>query len=545
MAEWEVVGEQSVADWLEHKGLGKYAEKIIEVTDADSLDDIKLIDAGMAEKVIEATGLKLVTAQKFRHALEELRGPGAKDLQTRPEELEGICLQEVTKETEEALQELQEVIAICIDRSGSMGTPFKEVTLNVVKGETRDSVAERTRMEAVKVMFYAFRDRVESMGPGKCHLGLLQFDNQVETLLEATPSLDKFESIVDDMKKRGQTAIYSSILEATKMLQPYFSTESKVDLRVLVLTDGQNNSGACPQAALEAVNSIGAVVDAIIVGDRPDADLRRIVSAAEGQCYQVTSLGEGFELLEADAVVSLKARRGGTEKPVFKQRDHVDLSTVAQKTIIQGSAVPATAVARESSTAKVMSLSSADSLSRGPLGSGASKRVLTELKNIGSTPSAGIHIFPTECLKFWRVLMEGPRDSPFEGGIFALNVAIPDDYPFSAPKIHFQTPIYHCNVNSNGAICLDILKESWSPSLTVLKCLISIQAMVEEPNPDDSLRQWIAELTLAHNQSGGADSRYYDNARQATQEHASLSIEGWMAKWGLTASDQAQPLNSV
>ena len=55
---------------------------------------------------------------------------------------------------------------------------FGQVTLNVVKGETRDSVAQRTRMEAVKAMFYAFRDRVDSLGEGKYHLGLLQFDNQ-------------------------------------------------------------------------------------------------------------------------------------------------------------------------------------------------------------------------------------------------------------------------------------------------------------------------------------------------------------------------------
>merc|ERR1712054_3147 len=91
----------------------------------------------------------------------------------------------------------QECVAICIDRSGSMGTPLREVTLNVVHGETKSSVAERTRMEAVKAMFYAFRDRVESMGSGHYQLGLLQFDDNVEQLLDVTSRLDRFESIVD------------------------------------------------------------------------------------------------------------------------------------------------------------------------------------------------------------------------------------------------------------------------------------------------------------------------------------------------------------
>ena len=267
-----------------------------------------------------------------------------------------------------------------------------------MKGECRDSVAERTRMEAVKAMFYAFRDRVESMGPGRCHLGLFQFDNMVELLLDATPSLDKFEAIVDDMKKRGQTAIYSSIIAATEMLRRYFEADSKVDLRVLVLTDGQNNSGDTPQAALEAVNSIGAVVDAIIVGDRPDADLRRIVSAAEGECYQVSNLGEGFELLESEAVVSLKARRGGTEKPPFKQREPVDLRSVSERVITQGSAVPRVQdAAREHARSKVVAPDSTSlgSLSQGSLGSGACRRVMAELRKATEEAVAGIHIFPT------------------------------------------------------------------------------------------------------------------------------------------------------
>jgi len=538
MAEWEVVNaaaeDQSVAGWLNAKGLGKYVEKVIELTDAESLEDFKLLNAAMVEQIIESVGMKLVTAQKFRQALYELCS-----IPVEPQE-GSEADQEVRSPAEEV--PVQEVIAICIDRSGSMGTPFKEVTLNVVKGECRDSVAERTRMEAVKAMFYAFRDRIESMGPGRCHLGLFQFDNQVELLLDATPSLDKFESIVDDMKKRGQTAIYSSIIAATQMLNRYFEADKRVDLRVLVLTDGQNNSGASPQAALEAVNSIGAVVDAIIVGDNPDGDLRRIVSAAEGECYQVTNLGEGFELLESEAVVSLKARRGGAEKPEFKQREAVDLRNISQASITQGSAVPRVQdLARDHhAKSKVVALHSTDSLgaiSHGPLGPAAARRAMAELRQAAEAATAGIHILPTESLNFWRVLMEGPFGSPFEGGVFALDVVIPDDYPFSAPKINFRTPIYHCNVNANGAICLDILKESWSPSLSIQKCLFSIRALMVDPNPDDALRQWIAELTLAHVRSGGADTRYYDNARESTREHASLSVEGWLAQWGLGASD--------
>jgi ubiquitin-protein ligase/uncharacterized protein YegL len=423
-----------------------------------------------------------------------------------------------------------------------MGAPFAEITLNVVKGETKDSVAQRTRMEAVKAMFYAFRDRVDSLGSSSHQIGLIQFDNQIEPMLDLTSQLDLFETIVDDMERRGQTAIYSSIVEAATMLEKQFQKDSQIDLRVLVLTDGQSNTGVSPQDALESVNRIGAVVDAIIVGDNPDANLRRIVSATGGECYQISTLGEGFELLEAEGVVSLLARRGGQEKPPFQPRPKVDLQSVSKKAITSATAVQrAPALTPDFATKVVASVESVANNSVLQKSSGmAVKRILAEIKQISAADGRiwmhsgeGIHIFPApDNLNFWRALIEGPAGTPFEGGVFALNVIIPENYPLSAPKISFETPVYHCNVSDSGKICLDILLDRWSPSLSVPKGLEAVRILMKEPSTDDSLRQWIAELTLAHKQTNGADTRYYDNAREATKQHANFSVDEWKHKWG-------------
>jgi len=552
MADWECVDAASTiqdddatgvpscgaAEWLACKGLSKQAAKIVEVTEAEDIDDLKLIDETMVEQVIKDAGLKLVSAKKLREALAELRSSSA-TLATAPTSPVAASV----AATLEATLPVQERIVICIDRSGSMGAPFQETTLNVVKGESKDSVSQRTRMEAVKAMFYAFRDRVDSMGKGIYELGLFQFDQYVEKMLDLTPELDKFESIVDNMQKRGQTAIYSAIIEAARLLAPTFDKENLVDLRILVLTDGQNNSGAPPEEALAAVNAIHATVDAILVGDSPDANLRRIVTATEGECYRINTLGEGFELLESESVVSLAARRGGAEK-VLQPRKEVNFASIEEKAMVSAGAAAAPMVKREHATKKFrdvkeLDLDKAPRSSSSTVSAAAVRRVLQELKKVSEEEPAGIHIFPSpDDVTFWRVLLEGPPGSPFVGGVFSVAVTIPSDYPFKPPKIQFETPIYHCNINSNGAICMDILKDNWTPSLTVYKTLLAVSNLLRDPNPDDALRQWIAELTLAHNKSGGSDTRYYDEAQKDTVKHASRSLEEWKVE--LSASSDAK-----
>jgi len=86
------------------------------------------------------------------------------------------------------------------------------------------------------------------------------------------------------------------------------------------------------------------------------------------------------------------------------------------------------------------------------------------------------------------------KDSPYDGGIFFLNIHFPTDYPFKPPKVQFQTKIYHCNVNGNGSICLDILQSQWSPALTISKVLLSVCSLLTDPNPDDPLVPEIARL---------------------------------------------------
>ena len=92
-----------------------------------------------------------------------------------------------------------------------------------------------------------------------------------------------------------------------------------------------------------------------------------------------------------------------------------------------------------------------------------------------------------EDIYLWHATILGPTGSPYENGVFYLKIEFPGDYPFKPPKFTFTTRIYHCNINASGNICLDILKDHWSPALTVSKVLLSICSMMDDQNPTDPL----------------------------------------------------------
>jgi ubiquitin-conjugating enzyme E2 D/E len=125
----------------------------------------------------------------------------------------------------------------------------------------------------------------------------------------------------------------------------------------------------------------------------------------------------------------------------------------------------------------------------------ALKRINKELKDLQQDPPLNCSAGPVgDDLFYWQATIMGPDDSPYKNGVYFLNIHFPADYPFKPPKINFITKIYHCNISSNGSICLDILKDQWSPALTISKVLLSICSLLTDCNPDDPLVPEIAQL---------------------------------------------------
>ncbi|CAD8132638.1 unnamed protein product [Paramecium octaurelia] len=122
-------------------------------------------------------------------------------------------------------------------------------------------------------------------------------------------------------------------------------------------------------------------------------------------------------------------------------------------------------------------------------------RIIKETQNLAKDKVQGIEVTPDPGnFKHFFVIIAGPPNTPYEGGVFDVELLLPDDYPMSPPKCVFNTKIYHPNIDNLGRICLDVLKDKWSPALQIRSILLSIQVLLSSPNPDDPLNNDAANL---------------------------------------------------
>ncbi|CAG9464422.1 unnamed protein product [Pedinophyceae sp. YPF-701] len=103
---------------------------------------------------------------------------------------------------------------------------------------------------------------------------------------------------------------------------------------------------------------------------------------------------------------------------------------------------------------------------------------------------------PDQVMHF-EVVIRPPERTPYHGGRFRFDVSVPLTYPHDPPKVRCLTKVYHPNIDLEGNVCLNILREDWKPVLSVNSVIIGLQFLMSDPNPDDPLNKEAAEMMRA------------------------------------------------
>lgn len=120
------------------------------------------------------------------------------------------------------------------------------------------------------------------------------------------------------------------------------------------------------------------------------------------------------------------------------------------------------------------------------------KKEIPELNSL-LIPQCELLLNNEDIMKF-KVKYKTEKDSLWYPGVYEFSFQIPDDYPFISPKVHCNTKIYHPNIDFDGNVCLNILKEDWKPTLTIPAVIAGVYFLFYDPNPKDPLNHTAADL---------------------------------------------------
>lgn len=155
------------------------------------------------------------------------------------------------------------------------------------------------------------------------------------------------------------------------------------------------------------------------------------------------------------------------------------------------------------------------------------KRIAKELEECRQDTQSGVNLelVNESDLTHLTGYFQGPPGTPYEKGVFKVDIVIPNEYPFKPPVMKFNTKIYHPNISSvTGAICLDILKDAWTPILTLKSSLISLQSLLQSPEPNDPQDAEVAKHYIT-NKKGFEETAAYWTKLYAADESSLGKME--------------------
>lgn len=407
---------------------------------------------------------------------------------------------------------------------------------------------DKTREDVSKMLFHVAVDKLISLELSHA-VGLIAFGERV-TPVGITEDYEVFHNELGRLDAvEHRTALYDAIFNAGQMIETYVSNIHPSRLatdykkRIFVLTDGKDNASTCAAwHVAQYLQQKQITLDAIPLAGH-NGILQSMCSATNGLCFHVETQEQGINLFEREAILHIDYREQTDNLSPPPITDMAVLTSLEMKVevtspvldvkraipkIVHAPVMSATsAIEMATATATLTASSSSSTSTPTPRVPASMRRVLREYSEFVQNPIQGCFVYlDAEDPTSWKAIMTD-LPSPYNGGSWLLTIQFPESYPFKPPRVRFVTPIYHCNINQDGALCLDILKDSWSPALSISKILQSIRSLLENPNGNDPLDAFKGQLYRDNK------VQYMQAACGYTQTHASDSINELASKYNL------------
>ena len=365
-----------------------------------------------------------------------------------------------------------QVTIVLLDRSRSM-TDYRVASSSIDPGLTHIGIC--------KIMLAILSDNI--VATNEVHaFGLIEFSIKHKIICPVTRKREQFEKALNaDDWSENQTNMYDAIVNAIKQIKTF--TDSPLRARkdckklIMCLSDGINNYGTTTiQHLRELIKKNGIVVD-FISFVRDDQlknqkeitkvrQIRDLCSESGGYIYRNLYRRSDLELaaiFEQDAAVWL-SKRSRTSCGIVDNPERY-ISPNFQKT----------AVRDPPGNEKTVT-------------SSRLRRILFESQTILNDPLDNIFVFVVrENIAFWKVILEGPRNTPYQRKFWMLYVEFDSNYPKCAPNVRFLTPIFHVNISGDGKICHQILNKSWCQQTKMKEIFKNILDLLQKPNFDDAM----------------------------------------------------------
>ncbi|XP_023268984.1 uncharacterized protein LOC111660082 [Seriola lalandi dorsalis] len=379
---------------------------------------------------------------------------------------------------------------------------------------------EIQKIHAVKELFGNFATR--SMAYDFYHvIGLVKFDSTVTTLHTFTETLEKFKEHVHTLEATGKTKLYDALQHGMLELEKVKRKFPDCRLRILCLTDGHDvGSKNKPVPVAASLIKSNIILDAIILGNVQNNCLHGISIATGGCCFNPKTSKDGLKLFEIETVLSLEMR---------KPKNKTDPSSITESLLtgffathgydeFPEATLPSQMCSKVTVTENVLKKKILEAKDGRFMEK--DRRIMEELKSLHCHPHPYFTVFPSESdFTFWKILMEGPPDTPYEKGVFELFCQFGSDYPVKPPTVRFVTRIYHCNINSVGRICHNIFDRNYNSLITMRDILDAVYGLLIVPEPQDPLDSILAEEFMT------SQKVYEEQAKKHTEETAAQSLD--------------------